>query len=163
MLFAYPLIADDNADKVILPETPPTIEYYRKTTLDKPVLQRLNFITDPEINSLPEVSVADFKDFHKETFPVYIGMGFGSFGTVDGSFLFTSSDSWHLGYKTYYTDGEIQQLKHRENVFDWAGDTFLSDNFNVSGNVLSDEKLIWSRVRIFMTRARALPGICARI
>ena len=147
-ILPYPLRAED-ADKVILPETPPTIEYYRKTTLDKPVLRRQNFVTDPEINSLPEVSVAEFKNLNGEPNPIYAGLGCGSFGTVFGSFLYSSSDTCRIGCKSYYTDGEIEQLKKRDNAFDWSLEKSAGENFLVRGNILADIKTIWTQDKNF--------------
>ena len=144
----HPLRAEDT-DKVILPETPPTIEYYRKTTLDKPVLKKQNFVTDPEINSLPEVSVAEFKNLYDEAIPVYAGLGFGSFGTILGSFLFSSTDTCRIGYNSYYTDGEIEQLKKRDNVFDLSLERPAGSNFVVRGNILTDERTVWTQSKNF--------------
>jgi len=142
----YPVSAEDT-DKVILPETPPTIEYFKKTTLDIPVLRRQNFVTDPEINSLPAVSVAEFKNLYDQNNPVYIQLGFGSFGTAEGGFLYSSTENWHVGYKTYYTDGEIQQLKKRENIFEWSGERPVSQAFSFRGEILTDEKTIWTQAK----------------
>ncbi|MGA2090055.1 MAG: hypothetical protein ABSH12_01160 [Endomicrobiales bacterium] len=138
------LYADDY-DHLFLPETPPTIEWLKKPPLDKPIFQRQEFLSQPDIILPPALLGLDFFPFYQPEYPRMIEMGAGSFGSRLGEFYYASPLGFAMQYRMFHSDGETPLLHQEQQVFSVSGEELLNDPVRVNWDAHSDESVVFDQ------------------
>ncbi|MFH1367685.1 MAG: hypothetical protein ABII64_01035 [Elusimicrobiota bacterium] len=135
--------AEDTGDSFILPETPPTIERKKIPPLDRPLMQKQDFISDSEIE-IPFIwQNRDFIGYGAQKDFTRIGLSKGSFSSSGGSFLFASGDGSRFDYSIYRTEGESAKLSEEINKLSYDWEKIGSGNiFGNFGFAASDSR-VW--------------------
>lgn len=118
------LSAEEGVESFTLPEAPPAIERKKMPPLDKPVVQKQDYMPDSEIEPPFVVQSKDFFSFGEEERPRdEAQVSKGSWGAYSGRFGFASPYGWDLSYEGRRTDGEQPNLAGESDSlsFSWDG------------------------------------------
>jgi hypothetical protein len=164
------LSAQDNVDRFILPETPPTIERLEKPSIDRPFLKKQNFTPEADISSSPIWQKTVFKPFDEASYPAWVKIGGGAYRTASVESLYTSQagSTLHLGHSS--SDGEAPVLASGKTFAGYLCETQFGGSFVGEGSLdfltrsLNSQKkdlysasysLSWYPMRNFNMKARA--------
>ncbi|MBN1823906.1 MAG: hypothetical protein JW803_06280 [Endomicrobiales bacterium] len=137
--------AEEEVERFILPETPPTIERLKRSPLDQPLLKKQNFVTDPEIMLPPILLTFNFQDFSPRPEPIKTGLYHGSYARALGFFDFYSKRNFRVTGKLESRDGENEKLAGESRDFGFR----MMDSFGGTSvyyaEVRLDEKTVWTQ------------------
>ncbi|MHB9156257.1 MAG: hypothetical protein ACYC5N_11335 [Endomicrobiales bacterium] len=150
LLAAGPAQAEDEVDRFILPETPPTIERLKKPPLDQPVLRKQNFVSESDITLPPVLLALKFSPLYSERYPVSVGIWKGSFSSLGGSFAVATAQGLRMRYAADYSEGQYPRQARETNIFGYEGENYFGSDVKVNGSLDAGEYAVWTGHKNFV-------------
>lgn len=151
MLISYSgleLFADENIERLILPETSPSIERLSVSPLDRPVLKKQNFVPESSLELSQVWPPAAFPSMEQDNHIISIGASRGSFSEMSGNFSINTPAGWRSSFVKKYSDGEENRLEQDSNKFDFRFDSHMKHNASFWAGSAFEETELWDQRRM---------------
>ena len=144
-IFSIPVMAEENSDSFVLPEMPPTIERQKTPPMDKPVLQKQDFIQDVEIEPPFIWQNRGISGSDPKVSGIRLGISRGSFGSSGGELYFAAQNGSVFDLKALNSTGETPKLAREYNEFEYRWEKIGSGNIIGGISMKAGDNLIWTQ------------------
>lgn len=145
VILAIPVAAEESGESFALPETPPTIERKKIPPLDKPLMQKQDFVSETEIeppfiwqNRGGAGSGAAGNTAEIELYK-------GNYSSAGGGLLFRVENGSMLRYDTFNTAGENDRLSLETNEFSYKWERIGSGVFSADIGMNASDTSVWTQ------------------
>jgi hypothetical protein len=139
--------AEEGGDSFALPEAPPTVERKKMPPLDRPMIQKQDYISDNEIEPPFIVQPKDFYSFGGAAYggADEAGVSRGAYSSYGAHFGYTSPDGWNIGFKTSRSRGEAPNLFSDMNALSYGWRRPLGEHCYASAELGASDAQLWTQ------------------